>query len=284
MTLIGFKKYHGLGNDFIIIDGRFSLLPSSIVSAEKHLVISLCKRHYGIGCDGIILILPPVAGGDFRMKIFNSDGSEPEMCGNGIRCLIRYILDDSEDDFVDSFIVETLAGKIQINIEEGNIKVDMGSPIFAPEKIPTTLPINERGIPQGRITILDQDFLVSACSMGNPHAIIEVPTIKNIPLYEWGQKLETHPVFPKYTNVHFVQVKSRSEIEILIWERGCGPTLACGTGACACLAVLAKLGKCNDLILVKLPGGELEINWPKMKGSIFMIGDAKYVYSGSFNI
>ena len=280
---IKFTKYHGIGNDFIIIDCRNTDI--EYLFTNKNLIIKLCNRNYGIGADGIILALKPNDIGDIKMKIINSDGTEPEMCGNGIRCLIKYLYDNDSDKNHQIYNVETKAGILPAQISDNNeISIEMGKPCFIPNSIPTTLKKSHIGIPQGTININQHNINVSAVSMGNPHMVIIVEKLDSIPFESWGKILENHSTFPNKANVHFVEIIDKGNIRVKVWERSCGPTLACGTGACASLAVAFKLGYTNTQANVILPGGKLNISWPKEDSSIIMQGEAKYVYKGTFDI
>ena len=280
-----FSKYQGLGNDFIIIDARANNLDSLFSKNKDNIIEHLCDRNFGIGADGVILILESKNKCLVRMKIFNSDGSEPEMCGNGIRCLIAFLNDNNEIKDNSEIPIETKAGLILTSID-GNkyIRVNMGEPILSPQDIPTKLLMNKLTVPNGMITIDDQNLNVYAASMGNPHMIVFVNNIDEIPFDYWGKYLEKHKSFPNDTNVHFVQLIDQANIKVKVWERGCGPTLACGTGACACLVITSKLGKTLDRANVYLPGGKLEIEWPNQTGPIFMQGPALKVFSGEIDI
>ena len=280
-----FSKYQGLGNDFIIFDARGNNLDNLFTENNDNFIEHLCNRNFGIGADGIILVLESKNKCFVRMKIFNSDGSEPEMCGNGIRCLIAFLNDNYEIKDKSEIRIETKAGLIITSIDSNkNIKVNMGDPILSPEDIPTKLLMNNLTIPNGKITINDQTLNVYAASMGNPHMIVFVDKIENIPFQDWGRYLEKHNTFPNDTNVHFVELIDKSNIKVKVWERGCGPTLACGTGACACLVVTANLGKTLNKANVYLPGGKLVIDWPNQKGPVFMQGPALKVFSGKIDI
>mmetsp|Transcript_35546 Transcript_35546/g.45261 ORF Transcript_35546/g.45261 Transcript_35546/m.45261 type:complete len:288 (-) Transcript_35546:280-1143(-) len=278
---IQFSKYEGLGNDFILIDNRDSSEPK--VTPDQ--AIQLCNRNFGIGGDGVIFVLPGQKGTDFTMRIFNSDGSEPEMCGNGIRCLTKYIADlegKSEGKEV-RYSIWTLAGEILGDItKDGLVTVDMGMPEFTAEKIPTTLAENEDGkVLNQPLEIDGKTYEVSCVSMGNPHAIVFVDDLDDVDLYRIGPMFENHPVFPARTNTEFVQVMSKSHLKMKVWERGAGPTLACGTGTCA-LAVAAYLnGKSERNVRVTLPGGDLLIDWDETTNRIFMTGPGTYVFSGT---
>ena len=281
---IRFSKYQGLGNDFIIFDSRQNNL-DNFFSVNNKIIERLCDRNFGIGADGIILILESNNNCFVKMRIFNSDGSEPEMCGNGIRCLISFLNDNNEINEPVDIPIETKAGIILTSINGNeNIKVNMGEPMLLPEKIPTKLLIDQTNVPNGNIEINDQNIRVYAASMGNPHMISFVKNIDEIPFEKWGRYLEKHSTFPNYTNVHFVEIIDKSNIKVKVWERGCGPTLACGTGACACLVITSILGKTLDKANVFLPGGKLVIEWPKQTGPVYMQGPAFEVFTGLINI
>jgi diaminopimelate epimerase len=280
-----FSKYQGLGNDFIIFDARGNNLDHLFSNNKDNFIEHLCNRNFGIGADGIILILESNNKCFVRMKIYNSDGSEPEMCGNGIRCLIAFLNDNNEINELSEIPIETKAGLILTSIDGNeNIKVNMGEPILSPLDIPTKLLMNSLKVPNGVITLKDQILNVYAASMGNPHMIVFVNDIEGIPFQEWGSFLEKHNTFPNDTNVHFVEIIDKSNIKVKVWERGCGPTLACGTGACACLVVTSKLGKTINNANVFLPGGKLEVEWPNQSGPVFMQGPALKVFSGEIDI
>jgi len=280
-----FSKYQGIGNDFIIFDARGNNLDKLFTENKDNFIEHLCNRNFGIGADGIILVLESKNKFFVRMKIFNSDGSEPEMCGNGIRCLIAFLNDNNEIKEKSEIRIETNAGLILTSIDcNENIKVNMGEPILSPEDIPTKLLMNNLPVPNGKITINDQILNVYAASMGNPHMIVFVDKIDNIPFEEWGRLLEKHNTFPNDTNVHFVELIDNSNIKVKVWERGCGPTLACGTGACACLVVTSKLGKTFNYANIYLPGGKLEIEWPNQVGPVLMQWPALKVFHGEIDI
>ena len=280
-----FTKYQGLGNDFIIFDSRGKKLDKLFSENKDNIIEHICNRNFGVGADGIILILDSNNKSLVRMKIFNSDGSEPEMCGNGIRCLIAFLNDNKEINYNSDIPIQTNAGLIYTSINRTkNIKVNMGKPILTPQNIPTKLSMNNLPIPNGVININDHKLKVYAASMGNPHMIVFVNNIEEIPFEEWGKYLEKHTLFPNDTNVHFVQIIDQSNIKVKVWERGCGPTLACGTGACACLVVTSKLGKTLDTANVYLPGGKLEIEWPNLSGPVYMQGPAFKVFNGEIDI
>ena len=282
--MLQFSKYQGLGNDFVLLEGRAGQLPLNITEPDPHWVRQLCDRRFGIGGDGLILALPPQHGEELRMRIFNADGSEAEMCGNGIRCLARFLADSDGDQPGRTWRTETMAGVIVPELcEDGQIRVDMGQPFLDPGAIPTTLTTGPSGLPQGEIDLQGSSLQLAAVGMGNPHVVVPVQDLQTIPFDAWGSALEVHPLFPAKTNVHFLEVIDQHTLEIRVWERGAGPTLACGTGACATLVAATLLGLSNSKATVKLPGGPLEISWPDPQGSVFMTGPAVAVFDGVLN-
>ncbi|AFY40820.1 diaminopimelate epimerase [Nostoc sp. PCC 7107] len=276
---IEFTKYHGLGNDFILIDNRASASP--LLTPEK--AIEWCDRHFGIGADGVIFALPGKNGTDYTMRIFNSDGSEPEMCGNGIRCLAAFLADlEGISRTQDKYRIHTLAGTITPQLTpDGQIKVDMGLPRLLAGEIPTTLGAPDAKVINQPLEVAGQTWEVTCVSMGNPHCITFVKDVATIPLETIGPKFEHHPVFPQRTNTEFIQVVSRDYLKMRVWERGAGITLACGTGACASLVAGVLTGKCDRLATVELPGGCLEIEWSEIDERIYMTGPAERVFKGT---
>lgn len=290
---IEFAKYHGLGNDFILIDNRSSLEPQ--VTPEQ--AIKLCDRHFGIGADGVIFALPGQDGTDYTMRIFNSDGSEPEMCGNGIRCLAGFIAQlegnsgklgetvSSPQAFQESsktveYRIHTLAGVISPQIlADGQVKVDMGIPKLLAAEIPTTLGLPEQKVINEPIEVAEKSWLVTCVSMGNPHCITFVEDASAIALESIGPQFEHHPAFPHRTNTEFIQVVGRDYLKMRVWERGAGITLACGTGACAALVAGVLTGKCDRTATVELPGGCLHIEWA-LDQRLYMTGSAEQVFAG----
>lgn len=277
---IPFIKAHGIGNDFVIID----LLNNQLEYNWYELAKKMCDRNFGIGADGLILVLPSAAA-DYRMRIINSDGTEPEMCGNGIRCFARYLLDN--DLARTSMTIETLAGvmKIDVIFEQAlgtGFRVDMGRPILNAKDIP----VNgfEDNVVSEQIDVDGEMHTITCVSMGNPHCIIYTDDVDSIPLEKIGPKIENHPTFPKKINVEFVQIMNNGEIKIRVWERGAGITLACGTGACASVAA-SILDKKIDRIptIAHLPGGDLSIEWNE-NGHIYMTGPAEIVFTGTYCI
>ena len=279
--MLQFSKYQGLGNDFVLIEGRDGQLPKAITSPDPEWVRRICDRRFGVGGDGIILALPAQADGELRMRIFNADGSEAEMCGNGIRCLARFLADSDGDVAGRSWRIETPAGMIIPELQaNGQIRVDMGLPMLSSDGVPTTLAVGEQGLPQGTITVTGETLEVASVGMGNPHAVVPCDDLATIPFESWGAALERCAEFPAKANVHFLKVHGPDSLEIRVWERGAGPTLACGTGACASLVAAHLLNLCDHTAEVTLPGGPLLISWPDRDGSVFMTGPAEQVFDG----
>ena len=284
--MLQFSKYQGLGNDFVLIDGRQSSQEDSEAGLAPELVRQLCDRRFGVGGDGVILALPPGSGrgasGELRMRIFNADGSEPEMCGNGIRCLARFLADRDGDGPGRRWQVDTLAGRIVPELlADGSIRVDMGPPFLEPATVPTTLPLGPAGLPQGDLQVDGEVFAAAAAGMGNPHVVVPVEDLADFDLERFGPLLEVHPSFPAKTNVHFVQVLTPDHLVMRVWERGAGPTLACGTGACATLVACHCLGLVERRARVDLPGGPLQIHWDAETGHVIMDGPAEHVFDGA---
>jgi len=262
---------HGLGNDFVVIDKRF--LEISEIDKIAH---RLLNRHLGIGGDQLLLV-DASSVGDFRMGIFNSDGSEVEMCGNGIRCFYRYLLDKGLTK-KQSILVETPAGLIKPSLNDDMISVDMGEPILEGKDIPVDYSgeVIEFPLEVGGGTVL-----VNCVSMGNPHAVIFVEETKEAPVHTLGKIIEKHSFFPKRTNVEFVKVISPEEIEMRVWERGVGETMACGTGACAAAVAHIRKNKAGSKVKVHLLGGDLDIVWDKR---VHMTGPAVSVFDGEIEL
>ncbi|MCB1194780.1 diaminopimelate epimerase [bacterium] len=267
---IPFTKMHGIGNDFIVINGISNSLENLPEFAAKW-----CDRRFGIGADQL-LILEKSGIADFKMRIFNADSSEVEMCGNGIRCLAQYIRQEGLAD-ANELAIETLAGIIYPTIVGDLVQVNMGRPSLSPKSIPILLKDNPvLNVP---VTIGTRTYDITAVSMGNPHCVIFVDDISMVPLEEIGQQIETDALFPKRTNVEFVQVVSQSHIKVRVWERGAGITLACGTGACAAAAASVFNRKTGRSLTVSLPGGDLSIVLGEMD-VVFMTGPAQRVFDG----
>ncbi|GFN31994.1 diaminopimelate epimerase [Paenibacillus xylaniclasticus] len=273
-----FTKMHGLGNDFIVIAGE-QQLPENV----SQLAIDLCNRFFGIGADGLVYILPSEKA-DFKMRIINSDGSEAEQCGNAIRCVSKYVYDNGLIDRTE-ITIETLGAgvqPVQLTVKDGvvaAVRVDMGQPILNGLQVPTTID-SDRVVAQP-IEVDGRSFTFTAVSMGNPHCVIYVDDAVHFDLGTWGPKLETHPLFPRKTNVEFVTVNSRSQADMRVWERGAGPTLACGTGACATVVSSVLNGLTDRTATVSLKGGDLHIEWSEADNHVYMTGPAAVVFTGT---
>ena len=274
---IEFTKYHGLGNDFILIDNRHQSEPIlTLQQAEE-----LCDRHFGIGGDGVIFALPGQNGTDYTMRIYNSDGSEAEMCGNGIRCLAKFIADLEGVNAKTQYRIDTLAGVMTPELlADGQVKVDMGIPRLLAAEIPTTLESPDRKVVEFPLEVAGQSWLVTCVSMGNPHCITFVEDVSAIALETIGPLFEHHAVFPQRTNTEFIQIIRRDYVKMRVWERGAGVTLACGTGACASVVAGVLAGKCDRIAAVELPGGILQIEWSEADRRLYMTGPAVKVFAG----
>lgn len=284
----------GTGNDFIVIDPQAS--PSKKGHGTKKrdwakTAVAMCDRHYGIGADGVLLLLPSKSA-DFRMRIYNSDGSEAEMCGNGLRCLVKYFCAKKKGSTkTGELTVETKAGirkaRLVQNGGSTEVRLSMGKPRFKDNEIPVRLDgcdarITRKPLTVCTLTVDRRELPLSLVSMGNPHVVYfsESP-LQNFPLTSIGPKIERHKIFPEGANFEIVHVKNRGEIDARVWERGAGITLACGTGACA-VAVAARLnGLVDDRVTVNLPGGPLQIEW-QGKGEVFLTGPAEFVFDGEW--
>lgn len=274
---IAFSKYHGLGNDFILIDNRHSAEP--ILTSEQ--AVKWCDRNFGIGADGVIFLLTE-ANDEHRMRIFNSDGSEPEMCGNGIRCLAKFMQDLNIPTTDSKYQIQTGAGLIVPKMDvDGQVTVDMGKPFLTAAEIPTTLRDSDHKVINVPLEVGGSTWNVTTVSMGNPHCMTFVDDVDTIPLAEIGILFEHHPVFPKRTNTEFVEVVNRGYVKMRVWERGAGATLACGTGACATVVAGVLNDLCDRTCTVNLPGGDLKIQWSEESDHILMTGPATLVFTGS---
>ncbi|MBQ8847946.1 MAG: diaminopimelate epimerase [Candidatus Gastranaerophilales bacterium] len=277
MPKIKFTKMNGLGNDFVILD--YSEFQKTKLSPDK-LAQKLCNRNFSIGADGLIIVNPDTDKADISWIFYNSDGSVAQMCGNGMRCFSRYVYDNKIIDKKE-FSVETKAGIIVPKIiSENEVCVNMGIPILEPNKIPCKTKTN-LNIPY---TLNNKDFLLNTVSMGNPHCVIFVEKDSKELAYKYGSIIENDKLFPEKTNVEFVEILSKDEVAINVWERGCGITSACGTGACATAVAGILNGYLNNCVKANLPGGELKIEWKggsdDIKHSVFMTGRADYSFFG----
>jgi len=268
-----------------MVDNRDSSVPK--VTPEE--AAKLCDRNFGIGADGVIFVMPGVNDADYTMRIFNSDGSEPEMCGNGVRCFARFIGELENLQGTHSFTIHTGAGKIIPEIQsDGQVKVDMGEPILSGADIPTKLVATKnKAVIQAELAVEGLTWHVTCVSMGNPHCVtfganeLKTLQIDDLKLSEIGPKFEHHEMFPARTNTEFVQVLSRSHLKMRVWERGAGATLACGTGACAVVVAAVLEGRAERKCVVDLPGGPLEIEWREDDNHVYMTGPAEVVFYGS---
>ena len=280
---IEFTKYQGLGNDFVLIDNRDQSIPK--LTPEQSM--RLCDRHFGIGGDGVIFVLPGQEGSDYTMRIYNSDGSEPEMCGNGIRCMARFIADLEQRNISEplTYKIHTLAGLIKPQLlPDGQVRVDMGLPRMQASEIPTTLSGQQQRVINLPLDVEGQSWDVTCISMGNPHCITFVMDADAIDLNELGPKFEYHPAFPQRINTEFIEVMAPDRLKMRVWERGAGITLACGTGACASLVAAVLNQKCDRKATIELPGGPLEIEWPSDESVVFMTGPATRVFQGKAEV
>lgn len=275
-----FTKMQGAGNDYVYVDCFREKLPTD----PSQLAIQMSNRHFGVGSDGLILIGKSDKA-DARMRMFNADGSEAEMCGNGLRCVAKYVY-DHDIAKKDLLSIETGNGVLTVGIEAENgiahrVRVNMGKPILDAAAIPTTLsgnpPLNQ---------VLEYEagntLLVNAVSMGNPHAVIFVDKITDEHVHQIGPKIEVHSAFPRKVNVEFVQVKHRSMVKMRVWERGSGETMACGTGACAVVVAGILTDRLERRTTVQLLGGELDIEWSEQDGNVYMTGPAVEVFHGEW--
>ncbi|AOY79158.1 diaminopimelate epimerase [Moorena producens JHB] len=275
-----FTKYHGLGNDFILIDNRAD--PEPRITSEQ--ALQLCDRNFGIGADGVIFALPGQDGTDYTMRIFNSDGSEPEMCGNGIRCLAKFLADLEGANHKTHYRIHTLAGVIIPELKgDGKVRVDMGMPQLSAAQIPTVLAEADQKVINTPIEIADKLWEVTCVSMGNPHCITFVEDADAIPLETIGPLFEHHSVFPQRTNTEFIQVVRPDYLKMRVWERGAGATLACGTGACASVVAGVLTEKSDRICTVELPGGCLDIEWSETDQRVYMTGPAEQVFTGKLS-
>ena len=272
-----FSKMHGLGNDFVVFDGvrqQIDLSPEQLRY--------LGDRHFGVGCDQILLVEKASRPGvDFRYRIFNSDGGEVEQCGNGARCFVRFVHDQGLTDKRE-IRVETLRGDISPRLEaDGMVSVDMGVPVFAPERIPFVSTTDDLLQP---LDVGGEELLITAVSMGNPHAVQIVADVDIAPVAAQGPLIEAHPRFPQRVNAGFMQIVGRQAIRLRVFERGAGETLACGTGACAAVVAGIARGLLDSPVRVATRGGELTIAWRGQGEPVLMTGPAITVFTGEIEL
>ncbi len=275
-----FSKWNGLGNDFVIVDGAREKIKEDEYAETA---VKVCDRHFGVGADGLVFLLPSEQA-DYRMRIFNPDGSEAEMCGNATRCIAKYAY---ENKFIQktAFTLETGAGIIrpEILLRDGvydTVRVDMGEPVLEGERIPVA-GFGTSHIVGEALEVAGRTYRITCVSMGNPHCVIFVDDVEKVRLAEIGPLFETHARFPKKTNVEFVEVKDRSHMRMRVWERGAGVTLACGTGASATLVAAVLNGLTGRKADIKLDGGILTVEW-KDDHHIYMSGPAEEVFRGIY--
>ena len=275
--MLKFTKMQGLGNDYVYMDAINQQIDNASELAKK-----VSDRHFGIGSDGLILICESKIA-DFKMRMFNSDGSEAEMCGNGIRCVGKFVYDKKLTNKT-VLSIETLAGikHLNLNIENGKVKtvrVDMGEPILEPKKIPVIS--DEQIVKNLKIKVQDKNFIFSCVSMGNPHAITIVEDVSKFNVDKYGKVVEINETFPKKTNVEFIEIIDKQHVKMRVWERGAGETLACGTGACATTVACFLNGLTERKIKVELLGGILDIYWNDKDNHVYMTGPAVTVFEGT---
>lgn len=275
-----FTKMEGLGNDYIYVNCL-----QETVENPKEFAIKYSDRHFGIGSDGLIMICPSEVA-DFRMDMYNADGSQSEMCGNGVRCVGKYVYDYGLTDKT-TVSIETLAGikYLDLTIENGKVSlitVDMGEPELIADKVPVLVD-SEQAI-DTPIVVNNKEYRMTCISMGNPHAVIFVDSVKDLPMEEIGPLFENHSVFPNRTNTEFIEVLSDTEVNMRVWERGSGETLACGTGACASAVACVLNHKTQNTITLHLLGGDLKVKWDRDTNKVYMTGPAKVVFDGEVEI
>lgn len=277
-----FTKMHGCGNDYIYVDGSKEQIPAE---DKPELVTRLSDRHFGIGGDGVIFINPSKEA-DFEMEMYNMDGTRAEMCGNGIRCVAKYVYDKGLTDQKKISIVS--CGKVkylELNVENGKastVKVNMGSPILRASDIPVVADSEE--VIAERIEVGEEIYEMTCVSMGNPHAVVFLEDVASLPIEKIGPLFENHVRFPKRTNIEFVKVLDSETIEMRVWERGTGETLACGTGACASVVACILNGLTGEQVTVKLLGGNLQIRWDRDENLVYMTGPATTVFEGEIEL
>jgi len=273
-----FAKMHGLGNDFVVVNGFIEHLDDSVLG---NLARNICDRNFGVGADGLILVLPSESA-DYRMRMFNPDGSEAQMCGNGIRCVAEFAYERGITRN-NPVRVETLDGgkTLEVSVVDGAVeavRVDMGRPKIERQEIPTTMPGSGPVIAQP-LELDGRNLSVTCVSVGNPHCVTFVGDVESFPVRELGPRIERHPLFPERTNAEFVEIRNRREMRMRVWERGAGETLACGTGACASVVASVLNGKTERAVTVHLSGGDLQIEWLE-DGPVVMTGPAVEVFTG----
>ena len=279
-----FTKMHGCGNDYIYVDGA-----KEIISKEEkpEIVRRLSDRHFGIGGDGVIFVNPSKEA-DFEMEMYNMDGSRSEMCGNGIRCVAKFVYDKGLTDQTSISIISGGSVKyLELNVENGKVstvKVNMGAPMLKAADIPVIFEKEEEEVIAEKIEVAGNTYEMTCVSMGNPHAVVFMDDVAGLDIEAIGPLFENHERFPRRTNTEFVKVIDKNNVEMRVWERGTGETLACGTGACATLVACVLNGLTEDEATVKLLGGSLQIKWDRQENLIYMTGPATTVFEGEVEI
>ncbi len=275
--LINFTKMQGIGNDFVVIDAI-----NQKIALTREQIRHISHRHFGVGCDQLLLVeTSEREDAEFCYRIFNADGGEVEQCGNGARCFARFVVDQGMTDSK-SIPVETKSGLIHLQLEtDGRVTVDMGEPDFEP----ASLPFEAEGMPEyHELVVNDEKYAIGAVSIGNPHAVLLVDSVNEAPVQMLGAAIETHHRFPQRVNVGFMEVEDRRNIRLRVYERGAGETMACGTGACAAVAVGIKNRLLDERVQVELRGGDLTIYWPGAGTHLMMTGPAETVYKGQIEL
>lgn len=284
-----FTKMQGCGNDYIYVNGFTEKIPQE---EKTELVRHISDRHFGIGGDGVIFINPS-AEADFEMEMYNADGSRAEMCGNGIRCVAKYVYDKGLTDKTDISVISCGQIKyLQLFLKEGRVdtvRVNMGAPELRPERIPVTvaeagMPLEKERIVNAPIIVQGKEYKMTCVSMGNPHAVIFLEDVTNLEIEQIGPYFENHERFPKRINTEFVKVLDKKTVQMRVWERGTGETLACGTGCCATVVACILNGLTDEKVTVKLLGGEIEIKWDREANLVYMTGPAVTVFEGEYDV
>ena len=279
---MNFTKMHGCGNDYIYINGFTESIPPE---HKPDLVRKISDRHFGIGGDGAIFINPSDEA-DFEMEMYNADGSRAEMCGNGIRCVAKYVYDNKLTDKTNISIISCGQIKyLELFLKDGKVdivKVNMGSPKLHPQEIPVRADEGKDKVIEEPITVQGVEYKMTCVSMGNPHAVVFMDDVENLDIEKIGPYFETHELFPNKTNTEFVKVLDRQNVQMRVWERGTGETLACGTGCCATVVACILNGLTDETVTVKLLGGELQITWDRTENLVYMTGPAETVFEGEY--
>ena len=284
-----FTKMQGCGNDYIYVNGFTEKIPQE---EKTELVRHISDRHFGIGGDGVIFINSS-AEADFEMEMYNADGSRAEMCGNGIRCVAKYVYDKGLTDKTDISVISCGQIKyLQLFLKEGRVdtvRVNMGAPELRPERIPVTvaeagMPLEKERIVNAPIIVQGKEYKMTCVSMGNPHAVIFLEDVTNLEIEQIGPYFENHERFPKRINTEFVKVLDKKTVQMRVWERGTGETLACGTGCCATVVACILNGLTDEKVTVKLLGGEIEIEWDREANLVYMTGPAVTVFEGEYDV